>query len=209
MICSISLTVPSQQIYLWKCVPCQDIFLQAREFDIDHGITLVDKKDTYVDTWHFGTQSKQYSIYDIYLNKMDLLERFTHYFRDHAKSLIEKAERVKVKYDNPIVVDQEMRVDQQSLAHNDYKLYLEQTSPKRWYLGDKHNNTYLTQRELDCLYWLRYGKSAEEIGMILNTTTSTAQSHIENIKKKFDCYKQFQLGYRIAKLGIFPEFDGK
>ena len=57
----------------------------------------------------------------------------------------------------------------------------------------------LTDCEIECINWLIKGKSAEEIGLILRLSRRTIESHINNIKKKTQCYKQFQLGYLFGK----------
>lgn len=58
---------------------------------------------------------------------------------------------------------------------------------------------YLTKREIECVNWLIKGKSAREIGMILEISEKTVFKHMENLKMKLNCYKQFQLGYIIGK----------
>ncbi|MBY0545329.1 MAG: helix-turn-helix transcriptional regulator, partial [Gammaproteobacteria bacterium] len=68
----------------------------------------------------------------------------------------------------------------------------------RHYLG----NSYLTKREIECIKWSIHGKSAEEIAVIVNISRRTVETHLENIKIKFNCYNKFQLGYIIGQLGI-------
>ncbi len=57
----------------------------------------------------------------------------------------------------------------------------------------------LTKKEKECIRWMIHGKSAGEIALILNVSVSTIVTHIENIKQKFQCYKQFQLGYLLGR----------
>ena len=61
------------------------------------------------------------------------------------------------------------------------------------------DGVYLTKREIECVNWLIKGKSACEISIILEISEKTVIRHLENIKKKLRCYKQFQLGYMIGK----------
>ena len=68
---------------------------------------------------------------------------------------------------------------------------------KQW----REEDNKLTHRELECIQWLIKGKSASEIALILGVTKRTIETHIENIKSKVNCYKQFQLGYILAKYG--------
>lgn len=71
--------------------------------------------------------------------------------------------------------------------------------PQEKVLFDRKNPIALSSREIECINWMVKGKSAEEIGKILNLSRRTIETHIENIKAKTKCYKQFQLGYVIGK----------
>jgi DNA-binding CsgD family transcriptional regulator len=52
----------------------------------------------------------------------------------------------------------------------------------------------LTKREWQCLYWLAQGKTLEETAIILGIALRTIKAHVINIKEKFNCSNQFQLG---------------
>ncbi|HSV55329.1 MAG TPA: autoinducer binding domain-containing protein [Burkholderiaceae bacterium] len=57
---------------------------------------------------------------------------------------------------------------------------LEQCAPK------------LTRRERECLIWAAKGKTASEIGMILNFTEATSVFHLKNVVRKFDVANRTQ-----------------
>ena len=61
---------------------------------------------------------------------------------------------------------------------------------------------YLTVREYECVDYLIRGKTAEEIAIILNISRRTAETHVQNIKRKMNCYNQLRLGYLLGRLGI-------
>ena len=50
----------------------------------------------------------------------------------------------------------------------------------------EESDVRLKDRELQCLYWARMGKTAEEIALILGISRSTTRGHLENIREKFD-----------------------
>lgn len=56
------------------------------------------------------------------------------------------------------------------------------------------DNLYLTKRELECIKWMIKGKSSVEMAHILKVSKRTIEAHMNNIKKKFKCQKQFQIG---------------
>ncbi|NQY42712.1 MAG: helix-turn-helix transcriptional regulator [Legionellales bacterium] len=47
-------------------------------------------------------------------------------------------------------------------------------------------NVQLTQRELECLKWIRFNKSAKEIASLLGISHRTVEIHIRNIKDKIN-----------------------
>lgn len=51
-------------------------------------------------------------------------------------------------------------------------------------LGAEPNVDPLTERERECLFWVAEGKTAEEVGVILGVSTSTANSHLTNAMQK-------------------------
>lgn len=61
--------------------------------------------------------------------------------------------------------------------------------------------TYLSKKEIECINWMIKGKSSYEMALILNISRRTVEAHMNNIKKKLNCYKQFQVGYLIGKYG--------
>lgn len=70
---------------------------------------------------------------------------------------------------------------------------------RHWLQDITQKNIDLTQREVECINWMIKGKSAAEIAILLKLSRRTIESHINNIKYKTQCYKQFQLGYLLGK----------
>ncbi len=63
------------------------------------------------------------------------------------------------------------------------------------------SNVYLTKKEIECVRWMIRGKSAAEIGGIVHASPRTIEAHLNNVKIKLNCFKQFQLGYLFGKYG--------
>ncbi len=63
-------------------------------------------------------------------------------------------------------------------------------------------NVYLTDRERQCLYWASLGKSARDIGEILNLSERTVKFHLHNVRSKFDVATTIQaaVAYERAKV---------
>jgi DNA-binding CsgD family transcriptional regulator len=85
--------------------------------------------------------------------------------------------------------------------------HLKQAQFKRATLGEparlskNEEGVYLTKKELECIHWMIKGKSSYETGIILCISPRTVEVHINSIKRKLNCYKQFQLGYILGKYG--------
>lgn len=63
------------------------------------------------------------------------------------------------------------------------------------------SDIYLSKKEVECIRWMIAGKSSGEIANILSISKRTVETHMNNIKQKLNCYKQFQVGYLIGKYG--------
>lgn len=57
----------------------------------------------------------------------------------------------------------------------------------------KRTRYTLSKREQECLFYILRGKSAKEIGRILNLTPRTIEHYIENIKYKLNCRTKVDL----------------
>src|SRR3989338_8040869 len=83
-----------------------------------------------------------------------------------------------------------------------FKLSVSSNSVKTKKLGHQFGSLYLTVREYECVDYLIRGKTAEEIAIILNISKRTVETHVQNIKRKMNCYNQFRLGYLLGRLDI-------
>ena len=72
---------------------------------------------------------------------------------------------------------------------------------KRFFIEE----TYITRREHDCLYWLSKGKNAGEVGLILDISKKTVERHIDTVKNKLGIYKTAELLLMACYYGIIPK----
>lgn len=88
-----------------------------------------------------------------------------------------------------------------SITHERQKLF---SSDPPGFLNNLDVNAstiYLSKKEIECVNWMIKGKSSSEIAGILGISKRTVETHMNNIKKKLNCYKQFQVGYLLGKYG--------
>lgn len=65
----------------------------------------------------------------------------------------------------------------------------------------------LTHRETEVLKWTADGKTAEDIGEILNISANTVNFHIKNIMLKLNCYNKTSAVLNAAMLGLLHKID--
>lgn len=71
--------------------------------------------------------------------------------------------------------------------------FLNSKNPTHFLSGSFHNNTYLTKREKECIYYLIRGKTAREISQYLKLSPRTVESHIQNLKHKLNVSTKSEL----------------
>lgn len=176
-------------------IGCRTIAKDAREnFDFAHGIMLTKRLANHAVIFEFATQEKNYAINNFYMSNLDILENFIFLFNKKAEKLIKSASMhmFKIKRDFYPTPD-----DTYS-----YKIIV----PKQEVLPKNKNSTFLyqplTARELVCIDWMAKGKTANEIGLILEISNRTVEKHIVHIKEKLGCYTLYQLGKKISELGL-------
>jgi LuxR family quorum-sensing transcriptional regulator LasR len=60
----------------------------------------------------------------------------------------------------------------------------------------------LTARELDCLQWMSAGKTAWEIGRILNISEAGVNFHISNLRTKFGVSRRNDVVVKAIRFGL-------
>lgn len=59
---------------------------------------------------------------------------------------------------------------------------------------------FLTQREVECLYFLIHGKTAKQCAIELGLSYRTVESHLQRTKMKLMCQTKYQLAAKVARL---------
>ena len=72
----------------------------------------------------------------------------------------------------------------------------------RFFINTPVEDSYLTKREVECLIWIALGKSSQEVADILMVSHRTVETHLVNIKQKFNCNKISQIIYVAARAHI-------
>lgn len=194
-----------EQYILWDMVTLKKESRELNEdfksFGIGHTFTIVKQAENGRECFNFAGKLSNDSINNSYLQNLDLLKKFINYFNDKTKSYKELQKAYDIKFQLEEKTGGYFTAE--DLGQINTAAFNKKIATERFYLG---KDNYLTKRELECLYWLAQGKTLEETAIILAITTRTVKAHISNIKEKFACDNQFQLGMifqQLSKLNIF------
>lgn len=169
---------------LWLNLKSQEILQDAKDnFSIANGLTLIRRSEHEVEFYSFATSPENIGILDFYINNMQFFASFIQYFKDHASSIIAKAQNEKLQLASlePTAV-KEMK---QSYLDN-------QLNIKRYFI-DPDQDLYLTKREFECIKHVAKGKSIKEIAGLLCLSPRTIRFYIENIKEKLNVSRKSDL----------------
>ena len=178
----------SLKTVLWSGLSYNDpIMAESRDkYGFHNGMTITQKNEDSQEFFNFGSSEKDPFILNEFINNMYYFENFIKFFKDKYSKSISKASEHRLQFSNMVNYD----VISCSLVN------------KKFFLGEKYNFAHLTSKEIECLKWLTFGKTALETAMILKCNSRTVETHLEHIKQKLNCTKQVTLGYLTAKLGI-------
>lgn len=167
----------------------------AENFNIAHGLMLTKRlKDSSL-VFEFSTNKDNVGINNLYMSNLDIFENFTYFFQKKAETIIKLASLHIFKLEKDFD-----RIPVGETYAN--KILLSQQEIFSKYQNGGFVYQPLTKKELECIDWLAKGKTALEIGLILNISRRTVEKHITHIKEKLGCYSLYQLGKKVNKLGL-------
>lgn len=170
--------------FLWKEMDQFDpAYFDAREgFNIDHGITFVEKYTDFTVLYIFATERNNDAINSLYLKNRALLQRFIYYFNEVARCLIKKSERHKI-----FLPEEQLRLSSGLACSREsedvFKNFLEQTIIKRYYLSPQHD-LYLTKQQALCAFYTIQGFTVKETARVLDISFRTVEEHLNAVKNK-------------------------
>lgn len=151
-------------------------------FRIDNLFAYADKHEHYIDVFWFGSDEKNDGMVDFYLNNMDIIKNYSHYFIEEASDLIKTAEKKR------IIIPTVLKDD-----YNDAFQRIKNLSQQAAKFDVAGNEVLITPREMDCLRFLKKGFTAKMIAAQLKLSSRTVESHIEKIKRKLNCHSRAQI----------------
>jgi DNA-binding CsgD family transcriptional regulator len=153
----------------------------SKRFDADHFFLSLNSNSQVMEAFIFANVNENLSGSQSYLSRLDLLNKFSRYFKREAKNLIGKmrADCFNIKAEKGEFFDTSPNVP---LTIYDPKI---QNFLKKV--------TGLTRQELICLEHFKQGKSAQATAAIMGLSQRTVESYFESMKNKIGCSSKYDL----------------
>ncbi|KTC99395.1 helix-turn-helix transcriptional regulator [Legionella erythra] len=172
--------------YLWTEMDKKEpAYLQGRQFNIDHGITFVNKTEEATYIYIFASTLERYEMNNFYIANLDMLQRFIHYFNDKGRCLIEEAATNRIYLPEQQNISPN-RVNKISLSSGLREKFIEQTQIDRYFLLHESLDIYLTKKQGICASLLLKGYTSKQIAKEVNISHRTVEGYFLKIKNKLE-----------------------
>ncbi|MBA2654143.1 MAG: hypothetical protein H0U71_03625 [Gammaproteobacteria bacterium] len=182
--------------------PTEELYRMAAAFDQGHTLTISQHAEEITHCFHFSGHMTDIGINQRYIEKMDSLHAFILYFKKCLQSIPEIA----AVYQYPVQIVSNKKIHKKkvvAVSLDPKSVALINTLKDTIYFRNQFHY-FLTENELECLKWLKLGKSAVMIAKIHNVSYKTIERYIEACKQKYQCYTLFQLGEKTSTAGLAP-----
>lgn len=186
----------TQKHVLWNTLrEHHQVLHEAKQFQIDHGITFIQPQSDGVEFFCIGTTPDRLDVMPRYLNNLDLLTQFLSYFKQKAAPLLQLADKNRIlipgkhNHNSTSPLLGSTQIDRQAFLASLAAKNLQQFSP----------------RERDCIKLLTRGYNLKMIAQALDLSYRTVETHVQHIKQKANCHTKAELIRFLAT--ILEAFD--
>lgn len=178
----------------------ENMLQDAADFQFRHIFTMIKQQPSYTDFYHFGTHLNSISINQMYVNQLDLLEKFIAYFNTAVNQSFE----LKSAYDIQFELDKNIQTFDAGEG-----AFLVENGQRNQFLstiGEAGLNLNFTARELEFVPMIIRGLTAKEIGIILGISYRTVEDYLASLKNKLQARNKVEL---VSKLCSLVDANGK
>ncbi|MCS5711347.1 LuxR C-terminal-related transcriptional regulator [Candidatus Berkiella aquae] len=175
--------------YSWETCSSTKFIEISQKMELFNGIVLFERQNDKMITTAFATSVENKHVYDGYLNNLNLLKRFSTYFAEQCKSIIDIAQNERII---PLP-EKIMRVGVTPNMPSTEELL----SNELFYPFN-----LLSAREQECVKWLINGYSTGLIAEKQKVSINTVNVYISRIKRKLQCFNKQQIIKKAKSLGI-------
>ncbi|MBA3814997.1 MAG: autoinducer binding domain-containing protein [Parachlamydiaceae bacterium] len=179
------------------------ILIEGSKFNLDFGITLIQKNDKDVEFFGFAGSKDNSALNKLYLNHQPLLISFASHFKEQHSATLQHLSDGAPSLEILKGKKLEKRPMQMQLGEESHHSFL-----KALGMHQQIKQAYLlSHREKLCLQWLIKGKSSKETASRMGISPRTVESYFENIKNKLSCWSKneiFDIAKNLSFLGLLP-----
>ena len=167
-------------------------------FNLYYGMCFIKRGKSFFEIYTFDTSTPE-----IYCADKRLLQHFMLYFKEQGKKIIASAEQEKIE----IPLKKPLFEGNNYTHHHELNDFMRDTQLSRYYLGGKYDDRYLTQKQMQCVYWLVQGKTFQQIGELVGIQPKTVDHYIQAAKKKLNCKNAIQLTKAILESDVLSSCE--
>ncbi len=160
-------------------------------FGLDNFFVICYKKKTWCDMFGFASKTNIGGMKNFYINNLKLLNQFCLYFKHMANNIILETNRKNNLILLPDFIGTK-KIEFIEKSKIDY-LWPFDLLPNQIYVESGNHETFITKKELLCLYYLTQGRTAKSIAKILDISNRTVELHFNKIKTKLNLNTKDQL----------------
>ncbi|MDP3561567.1 MAG: helix-turn-helix transcriptional regulator [Legionellaceae bacterium] len=181
---------------MWDMLECsgktKQMLSDAAEFDYRHIFTIVKKHESHADYYHFGTNQGSHSINQWYVNNLDKLQLFIHYFNEKISQSNRLAGGHQITF--PVFGFENCQISESDFnEHNDQHFLSQVSLPSK-----------LSVRQLQCVKFLIKGYTTKQIAQELKLSSRTVEDYLNKLKHKFKAKNKIQLVFNLINSQSLP-----
>lgn len=190
--------------YFWQELDHDDaVYKIARDvFDIDHGITFIERDNHTTTLYIFAAHTAQSDINHFYTRNIDLLKRFILYFNDKAAVLIKYAALNKIYW--PKLTDvPSKKTDERDQQR---EVFISITDIDKYIIHNQGQRVQLTRREAESAVHMINGYTAKQTGKLLGLSYRTVEKFNQKVKEKLSYDTRAELESVLKDSGVYYVF---
>ena len=179
--------------------------IAANNFGLNNYFTIYIKQKEYCDLFGFALEEGGS---DFYLNNLRALKKFVVYFLERGSKLINQAQEQNNRLVLPEYLKDRDLVREKKIFVRDFD-FCDSVHIEKCHVDYKNISSFITARELECIKYSILGKSSKEIGIILEISHRTVETHFLQVRIRFNIKKKSEFAELIfanTKLRLLCDF---
>jgi DNA-binding CsgD family transcriptional regulator len=161
------------------------------EFNIGYLVHIVKKNIDYDDMYSFGLNIGDKILVNKFLNHMKMINHFIMYFESQSFNIFSKI--TPVTYSKDYFSPSQNEYDTAYITDKEQELFFKSLPLKKVRISGNLGDTFLSQREYECLCYATKSYSLKEIAKRMNLSPRTIETYLDSVKNKLGVEKRSDL----------------